>query len=315
MRGREPEAAAAFPARREVRQARSMLAIDWGLSSFRAWRLGPDGTVRQRLAAPEGIRGVASGGFPDALAALLAPFGERAGEPVLLCGMVGSRQGWAEAPYAPCPARAEDIAGALLPVPGAAPVFIVPGLRCRVGGVADVMRGEETQILGLLPGLGPGRHTLCLPGTHSKWAEVEDGAILSFRTAMTGEIFGLMRGASTLAPVLPAEAEEDWEAFDSGLDRAVEAGGLLHHLFGIRAAALVGDREPAALPSFLSGLLIGHEIAALGAGEGPVHVVGAPGLTERYGRGLRRRGRAPRAHGEEATVAGLAAIGRARGLL
>jgi 2-dehydro-3-deoxygalactonokinase len=292
-----------------------MIAIDWGLSSFRAWRLAPDGSVRQHLAAGQGIRGVAAGEFPSALNALLAPWGGPGGEAMLLCGMVGSRQGWAEAPYAPCPARAEDIAAALLPVPNTAGAFIVPGLSCRVGAAADVMRGEETQILGLLPGLGAGRHTVCLPGTHSKWAEVEAGAILSFRTAMTGELYGLMRTHSTLAPVLPADAPDDWEAFDAGLDRAGEPGGLTHHLFGIRAAALLGDRAAAALPSFLSGLLVGDELAALGGGEGPVQLVGAPVLTERYARALRRSGRAPVVHGEEATVAGLAAIGRARGLL
>jgi 2-dehydro-3-deoxygalactonokinase len=295
-----------------------MIAIDWGLSSFRAWRLGPDGAVLRQLAAPRGIRSVEPGGFAAALAALLTPWGEAAAGATLLCGMVGSRQGWAEAPYAACPARADDIAAALLPVPGAADAFIVPGLACRAGGVADVMRGEETQILGLLPRLGPGRHTVCLPGTHSKWAEVEDGTILSFRTAMTGELYGLMRSHSTLAPVLPADTPndppDDWEAFDAGLARAREPGGLSHHLFGIRAAALLGDRAAAALPSFLSGLLVGHETEGLAGGVGRVHLVGVPALTERYARALRQRGREPVIHGEEATVAGLAAIGRARGL-
>jgi 2-dehydro-3-deoxygalactonokinase len=291
-----------------------MIAIDWGLSSFRAWRLGAGGAIAATLAAPRGIRGIPPDGFAAALDDLLAPWPGAAGEAVLLCGMIGSRLGWAEAPYAPCPARAQDVAAALLPVPGRAGCFIVPGLSCRNDGVADVMRGEETQILGLLPALGPGGHTLCLPGTHSKWAVVEDGAILSFRTAMTGELFGLMRTHSTLAPVMPEGQDDDEAAFAAGVARAGEAGGLPHHLFGLRAAALLGDRRPESLPAFLSGLLIGHEIRALAPHAGRVHIVGAPGLTARYARALSLIGRESAVHGEETAAHGLAAIAAARGL-
>ncbi len=295
-----------------------MIAIDWGLTSFRAWRLGADGTIAAALAAPRGIRGIAAGGFSAALDELLSPWlspwPESRGEVLLLCGMVGSRQGWAEAPYAACPARAGDIAAALMPVPGREGSFIVPGLSCRNDGVADVMRGEETQILGVMAALGPGAHTLCLPGTHSKWATVEDGAVVSFRTAMTGELYGLMRTASTLAPVMPEGAGEDDAAFAAGVARSGEAGGLPHHLFGLRAAALLGDRAADALPSFLSGLLIGHEVRALATGTGPVHVVGAPALVARYRRALALSGRESIAHGEEAAARGLAAIAVARGL-
>ncbi len=291
-----------------------MIAIDWGLSSFRAWRLGAGGAITATLAAPRGIRGIAPGGFATALDEILTPWAGARDEAALLCGMVGSRQGWAEAAYAPCPARAEDIAAALLPVPGRAGSFIVPGLSCRNDGVADVMRGEETQILGLLPALGPGAHTLCLPGTHSKWAVVEDGAILSFRTAMTGELFGLMRTHSTLAPVMPEGESDDAAAFAAGVTRAGEAGGLPHHLFGLRASALLGDRQPGELPAFLSGLLIGHEIHGLAPGSGRVHVVGAPGLAGRYARALALLGRESVVHGEETAAHGLAAIAAARGL-
>jgi 2-dehydro-3-deoxygalactonokinase len=288
-----------------------MIAIDWGLSSFRAWRLGADGAVIGALSAPRGIRGLAREEFGPALETLLAPWPGALGEAGLLCGMVGSRQGWAEAPYLPCPARAEDIAAALLPVPGRLGWFIVPGLSCRTGGMADVMRGEETQIIGLLPTLGPGRHVLCLPGTHSKWAVVEDGAIVFFRTAMTGELYGLMRSHSTLAPVLPEGETDDPAAFAAGVARAAEPGGLPHHLFGLRAAALLGDRRAEELPSFLSGLLIGHEVLALAESAALVHVVGAAGLTGRYARALALLGRESRSHGEETAAHGLAAIARA----
>jgi 2-dehydro-3-deoxygalactonokinase len=294
----------------------AMLAIDWGLSSFRAWRLGAGGAVGDHLAASRGIQGLARDGFAPALAALLAPWPGAEAEPALFCGMVGSRQGWVEAPYAPCPARPADIAAALAPIPERPGSFVVPGLVCRNAGMADVMRGEETQLLGLLPELGPGRHVVCLPGTHSKWAVVRDGAIEAFRTAMTGEMFGLMRTHSTLAPLLeegdPAEA---WEGFDAGLDRAGSAGGLLHHLFGLRAGALAGDLPAPVRLGFLSGLLIGHEIGALAGEGGTVHVVGAPALTARYARALSRAGREAACHGEDTAARGLAAIAAARGLI
>ncbi|WP_291299141.1 2-dehydro-3-deoxygalactonokinase [Elioraea sp.] len=293
-----------------------MLAIDWGLSSFRAWRLGADGAVTAALTAPRGISLVPPAGYAEALAEVLAPWPGASAEPALLCGMVGSRQGWVEAPYAPCPARAADIAAALIPLPDRPGSFIVPGLSCRNGGVADVMRGEETQILGLLPLLGPGRHTLCLPGTHSKWAVVEDGAIVAFRTAMTGELFALMRRQSTLAPLMPeGKGDDDEAAFAAGVARAAGAGGLTHHLFGIRAATLLGDLRAEAAASFLSGLLIGHEIGSLAAGAGTVHVVGSPGLTDRYARALAAAGHTPVSHGEETAAHGLSAIAASRGML
>jgi 2-dehydro-3-deoxygalactonokinase len=299
-----------------------MIAIDWGLSSFRAWRLGADGAVIAAMAAPRGIRGIGPGDFAGVLEELLSPWPGAREEPALLCGMVGSRQGWAEAPYAPCPARAEDIAAALMPVPGRQGSFIVPGLSCRNDGVADVMRGEETQILGLLPALGPGAHMLCLPGTHGKWAVVEDGAVVSFRTAMTGELYGLMRTHSTLAPVMPegdgeGKGEGDGEddaAFAAGVARAGDAGGLTHHLFGLRAGVLLGDVAADRLPAFLSGLLIGHEVRALAPEGRLVHVVGAPALTGRYARALALLGRQSVAHGEETAALGLAAIAHARGI-
>jgi 2-dehydro-3-deoxygalactonokinase len=293
----------------------AMLAIDWGLSSFRAWRLAADGAVTATLTAPRGVNGLARDDFAATLAGLLSPWPGAAAVPALLCGMVGSRQGWVEAPYAPCPARAHDIAAALIPLPGRPGSFVVPGLSCRNGGVADVMRGEETQIVGLLSLLGAGRHTLCLPGTHSKWAVVEDGAIVSFRTAMTGELFALMRRQSTLAPIIPdGGGDDDHDAFAAGAARAADPGGLPHHLFGIRAGALLGDLRPEAAAAFLSGLLIGHEIAALATGAATVHVVGSPALTGRYARALAAAGHGPVIHGEECAARGLAAIAAARGI-
>lgn len=289
-----------------------MIGIDWGLTSFRAWRLGPDGAVLDRAAGPFGIRAVADRDFAAVLARLIGAWPPA---PVLMCGMIGSRQGWIEAPYVPAPAGLADLAAALRAVPGQDRVWIAPGVSQHP---PDVMRGEETQILGLAASLGPGRHVLCLPGTHSKWAVLDDGRIDGFRTAMTGEVFALMRTQSMLAPLMPGEATDaaafDAAAFDAGVDRARDEGGLLHHLFGLRAGVLLGTLAPSALPSMLSGLLIGHEIADLAAEAGQVHLVGGAALTGHYARALARFGIAGTAHGEECAALGLAALARAAGI-
>jgi 2-dehydro-3-deoxygalactonokinase len=285
-----------------------VIAVDWGITSFRAWRLAPDGTVLDRMSGPFGIRSVADRDFAGVLGRAVGAWRPA---PVLMCGMIGSRQGWVEAPYVAVPAGLAAIAAALAPVPGAARVWIVPGVS---QDPPDVMRGEETQILGVAAALGQGRHVLCLPGTHSKWAVLEDGQVAGFRTAMTGEVFALMRTQSILAPLVPEDAGDDADAFDAGIDRARDEGGLLHHLFGLRAAVLLGRLAPAALPSMLSGLLIGHEIAELSAEAPTVQLVGGAALTGRYARALARFGISSTTHGEETAAHGLFAIAREAGI-
>jgi 2-dehydro-3-deoxygalactonokinase len=285
-----------------------VIAVDWGITSFRAWRLAPDGTVLDRMSGPFGIRSVADRDFAGVLERAVGAWRPA---PVLMCGMIGSRQGWVEAPYVAVPAGLAAIAAALVPVPGAARIWIVPGVS---QDPPDVMRGEETQILGVAATLGQGRHVLCLPGTHSKWAVLEDGQVVGFRTAMTGEVFALMRTQSILAPLVAEGAGDDADAFDAGIDRARDEGGLLHHLFGLRAAVLLGRLAPAALPSMLSGLLIGHEIAELSAEAPTVRLVGGAALTGRYARALARFGISSTTHGEETAAHGLFAIAREAGI-
>jgi 2-dehydro-3-deoxygalactonokinase len=285
-----------------------VIAVDWGITSFRAWRLGSDGTVLDRISGPFGIRSVADRDFAGVLDRAVGAWRPAT---VLMCGMIGSRQGWVEAPYVAAPAGLAAIAAAIVPVPGAAQVWIVPGVS---QDPPDVMRGEETQILGVAAALGAGRHVLCLPGTHSKWTVLEHGQVAGFRTAMTGEVFGLMRTHSMLAPLMPEPADDVPAAFDAGVDRARDDGGLLHHLFGLRAGVLLGRLAPAALPSMLSGLLIGHEIAELSAEAQTVHLVGGASLTWRYARALARFGIASTSHGEETAAHGLAAIAREAGI-
>ena len=292
-------------------QAAAIL-IDWGTTNLRAFRLGRDGAVRERRQAPRGILHVPERDFARALRDLVGDW--RAANPtcpVLMAGMIGSRQGWVEAPYVPCPAGPADLARHIVEVPGAPGVRVAPGVSfAAADGRHDVMRGEETQIFGALAGAGTGRRVLCLPGTHTKWAVVEDGRIVWFATAMTGEVYAVLQAHSILGALMTGEAQ-DPSAFRRGLDRSGQDGGLLHHLFGVRAQGLVGAIPATGLRSYLSGILVGHEVAAMVAATRPetVVLVGAPALCALYAEALLRHGcAADTVDGEHATVAGLSLL-------
>lgn len=230
----------------------------------------------------------------------------------LLCGMVGSRNGWQEAAYAPCPANAADIRERLLHIDAdGLPVAIVPGLSCRnaLGG-PDVMRGEETQILGALslnPELAKGRHLLALPGTHTKWVVVEDGAITSFLTAPVGELYALLREHSILAKAAPGDGPESPEGFARGVARIVEQGParLPHLIFETRSRQLLDGLPKDEAMGFLSGLLIGGDTATTSTwfGDlGQVSLIGAPALSALYAQAIAAHG------GTSVTVDGDAAV-------
>ncbi len=278
------------------------ILVDWGTTNFRAWLVAADGAVLDHRDAALGIMQVPEGGFPAALDRQVGAWrSTHPGLPVLMSGMVGSRQGWAEAPYLSCPASAEGLAGALLDVPGAAGVCIVPGV-CREtpDGRHDVIRGEEVQIFGALADRARSRQVFCLPGTHSKWATVRDRRIDWFATSMTGELYSVMAEHSILGRLMDQSSqdgagpdgagqdgagEHDDAAFRQGLALAAEPGGLLHHLFAVRAEGLFGAVPGAGLRSFLSGIVIGHEVRAmcgLARPEGPVTLIGRPDLTRLY---------------------------------
>jgi 2-dehydro-3-deoxygalactonokinase len=287
-----------------------MIVIDWGTSSFRAYWLAEDGAVRERREAPLGILQLKGPHFAGAFESQVGHWAAQDDGPILMSGMIGSRQGWAEAPYAECPAGPDDVAGRLLPVEWQGRrLWIVPGLVDRTRGVPDVMRGEETQLFGVLDTLGPGGHTVCLPGTHSKWVRVENGRVTGFRTHMTGEVFAVLKQHSILGRLMNASADDE-AAFDGGLARSAEPGGLLHHLFGVRTLGLFEELPPASLASYLSGILIGHELAAETGSAGMVHILGAPQLGALYVRALRHSRKTPHILDADAAVAGLYRLAR-----
>ena len=265
-----------------------MIAIDWGTSSLRGARLGADGELLEERAFARGILTVAPGGFPSVFEEC---FGDwmTGGALCLIAGMAGSRQGWVEAPYCACPAGASDLAARLAWVePGR--IAIVPGISRESNGVPDVMRGEETQVVGTLRLLGLSRGTFVLPGTHSKWVQVEAGRVIDFETYMTGEFFALLSQHSILARSLPDASPDPGlvpDAFDAGVRHAMAGPGLLHTAFGLRSLALFERLAESHRRSFLSGVVIGEELRSRGVrADQPVILVGAPALTHRYERAL-----------------------------
>jgi 2-dehydro-3-deoxygalactonokinase len=292
---------------------RPLVALDWGTTSLRAALLHENGSVAEARSLPRGILTVPAGGFPQIFDEAVAPWRDIPGARFLLGGMVGSRQGWMEAPYCPCPAGFADIAARLAWVePGR--IAIVPGLNCETGGVPDVMRGEETQVFGALDLLGMTDGLFVLPGTHSKWVRVEGQRIESFSTFMTGEFYALLRQHSILGRTMPdTDGELDTKAFERGVRHAVHVGNLLHAAFSARTLSLFDALPAHALPSYLSGLVIGEELRSqhLHHLADPIVIIGAPALSQRYELALKVLGFPARSVGSEATWRGLWAIANA----
>lgn len=291
-----------------------MIGVDWGTSSFRAYRMDGDGRVIDRATAHAGIMFVEQGRFADMLRRTIQPWVNAGERRVLLSGMIGSRQGWVEAPYKPCPAGAADLASATIPVAfDGAEVRIIPGVTSEEYGVPEVMRGEETQIIGALDAFGEGG-LACMPGSHSKWVRVEGGRITSFSTYMTGEAFAAFSGHTILGRMMKADAPADPMALRQGLARSADAGGLLRHLFGVRTLGLFGRLSETSSASYLSGLLLGHEVRAAMAAEpeaGPVVLIGDAKLCDLYGQAIAACGGASRLLAEEAAPRGLHRIATA----
>jgi 2-dehydro-3-deoxygalactonokinase len=273
-------------------QAIACIVADWGTTNLRVWAMGADGRMLAQRSSSRGLLAVEGGRFADALQEACGEWfaGDRQ-LPVIMCGMVGSKSGWKEVPYLAAPIALDRLAQHLCRVetPLPARVWIVPGVRLDDPDQPDVMRGEETQILGALQALGVSDGVFLLPGTHSKWAIVEAGALVAFRTYMTGEFFGLLRRSGTLSQLMEGDATNG-EAFRQGVLRArsPDAGNLLHSLFSVRTLGLLGRVSPLGLPSYMSGLLIGAEMqdAVLwlrARGKSQIAVgIGTPGIVEAY---------------------------------
>lgn len=306
----------------------AMIGLDWGSTSLRAMRFGAQGALLETRHSTQGASTL-HGRAEEFAAALdmLIPDWHEGTSPILACGMVGSQHGWRELPYADCPADAGALMRLSLTVDWRGrPLRLLPGLRCvGAAGAPDLMRGEETQVLGALqlePGLAA-QACLVLPGTHSKWAQVQDGRVAGFATQMTGELFALLRQHSVLGRLMPAESGTSAEAFDQGVAAARDDGeaGLPNQLFGVRSLGLAGRIASEGLADYLSGLLIGHELraglawrATHGLQGAPLRLVGEPALCDRYARALELFGE-PGAHALSNTApAGLWRLAQQGGL-
>jgi 2-dehydro-3-deoxygalactonokinase len=287
----------------------AIIGVDWGSTHVRAFRFGEDGAVLETRRGEGGSSGLAPGDYEAALHRLLGDWLDEAPEKIIVCGMAGSREGWIEAAYVAAPCALSAVADALVRAPSALPVYIAPGLIIRnADGVPDVMRGEETQILGALDSADAA--WAVAPGTHSKWVELSDRRVSRFHTYMTGELYRLMATQSVLARQIDARAPWNEAAFDRGVARALEGSALPRLLFGARAQVLAGDLRPADSGSYLSGLLIGAEIAdaaRFAALTAPVLLIGAADITAPYRRALAQAGasRIRVVDGEAAAARGL----------
>jgi len=271
----------------------AFIAGDWGTSRLRLYLCDPQGNVLARGEGEGASVPDCAGRFATAVTLWDKAHGAL---PAVLAGMVGSTIGWREVPYLSCPAKPSAIADAALRFEASGrAIAILPGLSCRSKtGAPDVMRGEETQILGALrlyPQLAKGRHLLCLPGTHTKWAVVTDGAVTQFQTALSGELFELLRRHSVLARG-GGEVDGQSPAFALGLDFARQKADLLHLLFSARSRAVTGEMAGTDAASYLSGLVLGKDVATALAlfevlnMEGPVQLICTPMLAALYGKAL-----------------------------
>ncbi len=296
----------------------AFLALDWGTTNLRAWRVGGDGRPTAHKEFALGVSRLAPNEAAVRFREEVRPALGGEGLPALITGMAGSNIGWMEVPYADCPADAEALARGVVAVPGEAPyVGIVPGLRCPGVYGPDVMRGEETQLIGWLAqdeSRRQGPQVICHPGTHAKWVLAVDGRIERFVTAMTGELFALLTQHSVLKG---AEGEADGPTFDDGLEAAGDGAALAARLFTARSRVVGGGGlKPAEVRAYLSGLLIGADVAATpqllhAPADAPVSIVGDSKLCAQYQRALAHRGIEAGVHdGESAVLSGLTTLFR-----
>ena len=318
--------------------SRPLIAVDWGTTSLRA-ALILNGVVQEQRSSDQGIMSVAPGDFPNVLSQICNQWLDLEGVLILISGMAGSAQGWQLAPYCPCPVSIHYLANHLHWI-NPNKIGIVPGLSIEHAHAPDVIRGEEVQVLGALSLLGRDNARLVLPGTHSKWVDVQEGIFQDFSTFMTGEFFSVLKDHSILSKTLPASSqpsELNLEAFDKGLDLRLQSTttgrvnssteklnnspsakkvqpkpNLLHDIFGIRTLALFDRHPPEYLLDVLSGLVIGYELQTQQFKKNEeIIVVGTSALQKYYAHALKRLGARPITLGSEATWRGFQVIAHA----
>lgn len=293
------------------------IGVDWGTSKLRAYAIDENGIPIAELEADSGMGRLKPDEFEATLIALIEPWLRENGTiPVYACGMAGARQGWKEASYRPVPCDLLETSG-FTRVETSDPridVFILPGLSQTTP--PDVMRGEETQIAGFLASEPRFSGTICLPGTHTKWVEVEEGTVTAFHTFMTGELFSLLSEKSILRHSVSETGDDPAAFLQAARDAVARPENVATDLFGLRAASLLAEYRPETARARLSGMIIGHEIGVAGAfwSSGPVVLIGSPQLTGHYARVLKAEGARIRIiEAKTATLSGLAIAARTIG--
>jgi 2-dehydro-3-deoxygalactonokinase len=286
-----------------MRWVEGFITADWGTTNRRAYLIDDNGRCVDELEDDKGILSVEREGFGVAVAEIRERLGDL---PLLLAGMIGSNRGWIEAPYVRCPSDMEDLARALV-WPEERRTAIVPGVSFQDPDEADVMRGEEVQLLGAFAdGLVPADALVCHPGTHNKWVRLEGGRIARFTTVMTGELFSLLKDHSILSDLLSGSVGPG-DAFARGVRRGLEDDRLTAELFKVRARVLLGEADAKDAASYGSGLLLGTDVRTglLEGKDDEIFVMGRPELTSLYAEALRIAGRHPsEVDGEKAFLAG-----------
>ena len=299
-----------------------LIGLDWGTTSLRAYLLGKDGSILDQCSGNQGILNVPAGKFEATAEEMLRVWTAQWGDlPVIASGMIGSRQGWQEVPYVPTPAGLTELAAGLQPLRASCgrEYWLVPGCSDRQGDIPDVMRGEETQLLGLLEEIGKDA-LVVLPGTHSKWVRLREGVLEGFATCMTGELYAVLVQHSILGRLMQKGMPPD-DAFVRGVCTGMEQTDLLHQLFGTRTLGLFDEVPAEGLGLYLSGLLIGSEIR-----EGrqrfvttdrpeTIWLVGSSSLVEQYQQAFRALEQPCRVGPAHAAACGLFSIGQSKGLI
>ena len=296
--------------------AARFIALDWGTTSFRAYLADSDGRALDSVAAAEGILAVADGRFEEALERHIGAWDTSL--PVMAAGMITSRQGWIELPYLPCPASAADLARALHVHATASGrrIAFATGLSYRApDGMPEVMRSEEVQVFGAL---GQGVSQFVTPGTHSKWIVTEGDRLMRYATYVTGEVYAALKDHTILGRLM-TPGPEDEAAFTRGVTAAFDdPAGFLHRIFAARSLGLFGELAPESIASFLSGQVIGSEVAHAirdNPRDAEYMVLASPGIGQRYVKAIELAGLKVRYGDPHAIVKGLAIIGRHAGIV